>query len=34
MITFSLIETARLQTFPDDYYFEGEKEGVNRTVGF
>lgn len=27
-------EAARLQSFPDDYYFEGIKEGVNRTPGF
>lgn len=27
-------ETARLQSFPDDYYFEGVKEGKNRTAAF
>jgi DNA (cytosine-5)-methyltransferase 1 len=27
-------EAARLQSFPDDYYFEGSKEGINRTPGF
>lgn len=30
----SLREAARLQTFPDDYYFEGTKEGQIRTPGF
>ncbi len=27
-------EAARLQSFPDDFYFEGVKEGKNRTAGF
>lgn len=30
----SVREAARLQSFPDDYYFEGIKEGKNRTCAF
>ena len=30
----SIREAARLQSFPDDYYFEGVKEGRNRTSSF
>ncbi len=30
----SVREAARLQSFPDDFYFEGLKEGKNRTAAF
>ena len=30
----SVREAARLQSFPDDFYFEGVKEGRNRTAAF
>jgi DNA (cytosine-5)-methyltransferase 1 len=30
----SVREAARLQSFPDDFYFEGMKEGKNRTAAF
>ena len=30
----SVREAARLQSFPDDFYFEGVKEMKNRTAAF
>ena len=30
----SIREAARLQSFPDDFYFEGVKKGKNRTAAF